>query len=183
MKTAFMAVMVLCFLFGGYFILTFASQMYDFLARGIMSESANVTYMPAFMNESNMTPFGPRDFRSFQAARNFPSESFIDLVSGLMFIIAGIAIWRLVSEKELDLIREELSDTFLLPEEKAVIEELKRAGGETTQKEMVSRTGLSKVKIHRILGKLEAKKIVRRYPYGMTKKIVIEKHQKKEENK
>jgi uncharacterized membrane protein len=177
MKTKFLAVMVICFVFGGYFILTFATQIYDFSVRGVMFEGANMTER---LNQSNMTPFGARDFRGLPAARRFPSESFIDLIGGIMFIVAGITIWRLVSEEELDHLREELSDTFLLPEEKAVIGELKKAGGEITQRELVNRTGLGKVKIHRVLGKLESKDIVRRYPYGMTKKIVIEKRPRRE---
>ena len=180
MEIKFLVIMVMCFVLGGYFILTFATQIYDFSGRALIIENGNMTEFTQFMNQSNMTPFGERDFRALAQTRRFPSESFIDLLSGIVFVVAGISIWRLVSEKEMDSIREELSDTFLLPEEKSVIEELRKAGGEITQKELVHRTGLSKVKIHRVLSRLETKKLIRRYPYGMTKKIVMETAKKTE---
>ena len=64
---------------------------------------------------------------------------------------------------------------LLLPEEKSVMEELKKSGGELTQKELSNRTGIPKVKLHRVLSKMEKKSIIKRYPYGMTKKVMIEK--------
>jgi uncharacterized membrane protein len=37
------------------------------------------------------------------------------------------------------------------------------------------KTGFSKVKVHRALTKLETRKVIKKYPYGLTNKIVLEK--------
>ncbi len=187
MKTKFMAVMFVCFIFGGYSILNFSAQMYDFWFRMSVMESADASVFMNITNITNRTGLPSdmqllmRDFRGPQGGRTFPGESLLDLVGGIVSIVAGITIWLLLREDELDSLKEEMADTFLLPEEKAIINELKKAGGEMTQKELVSRTGLTKVKIHRVISKLEAKNIIKRYPYGMTKKIVIEKTNGKKE--
>jgi uncharacterized membrane protein len=55
------------------------------------------------------------------------------------------------------------------------MEELKKAGGELTQKNLTEITGYSRVKTHRVIQKLEEKKIVRKIPNGQTNKIVLEK--------
>jgi len=61
------------------------------------------------------------------------------------------------------------------PEEKLVIRELEDAGGELTQSELVKKTGISKVKVHRVIKRLEQLKILSKYPYGVTNKIKVEK--------
>jgi uncharacterized membrane protein len=99
----------------------------------------------------------------------------IDMASGIMFILAGLSVFRLVRDDDIKTIRGEVTDSLLLPEERLVIAQLRKAGGEMTQKEISQSTGLSKVKIHRVLSRLEGKKVVKRHPYGMTKKIVLEK--------
>jgi len=168
MKRKFLAIMFSCFIVGGYMILNFLSQMYVFWEMDNAMDSINVSER---FNELNGTPFFPRGSPN----RSFYPQVFIDLVAGVMFMIAGLTIWHLLREEEIEMLKEEMADIFLLPEEKTIIDELKKAGGEITQKELVNKTGLSKVKVHRILNKLEGKKVIKRYPYGMTKKIVIEK--------
>jgi len=163
-----MAVMFSCFIVGGYMILNFLSQMYVIWEIGTVMDSINVSDR---FNELNGTPFFPRG----PTNRSFYPQVFIDLVAGVMFLIAGLTIWHLLREEEIETLKEEMADIFLLPEEKTIIDELKKAGGEITQKELVNKTGLSKVKVHRVLNKLESKKMIKRYSYGMTKKIVIEK--------
>jgi hypothetical protein len=170
MKMKFLVVMFLCFIIGGYLILNFISQMYNSWMRGSIIDNINITNR---FGDFNGTPF----FQRAPLDRPFSPQIYLDLVAGVMFIVAGVSIWHLIREKEFDILKEELAGIFLLPEEKAIVDELNRAGGEITQRELVNKTGLSKVKIHRVLSKLESKKIIRRYPYGMTKKIVIEKKQ------
>ncbi len=172
MKKKFMAVMFLCFIFGGYFLVNFVSQVYDFWFRNAMFDGMNASMLPTPPN-GNLTE-GFRDFR-MQMNRQFPSESLIDLLGGVAFIIAGISMWYLIREKETGLLREEVEKALLLPEEKSVMEELKKAGGELTQKELSNRTGMPKVRLHRVLSRMEKKSVISRYPYGMTKKVVIEK--------
>jgi uncharacterized membrane protein len=171
MKRKFLIVMFLCFIIGGYLILNFLSQMYDFWMRGSVRDNVimNISNISERFNEFNGTPFFQRGLPD----RSFSLQIYIDLVSGVMFVIAGLSIWYLVREKEIGILKEELADTFLLPEEKVIIDELKKAGGDITQRQLVNKTGLSKVKIHRVLNKLENKNIIKRLPYGMTKKVVI----------
>lgn len=101
--------------------------------------------------------------------------SFMLLFVGITSISGGISIWHLVREKELKSVKEDISSLLLTPEEKAIVNELKKANGKLSQNELVRRTGFSKVKVHRILVKLEMRKIVRKYPYGLTNKVVLEK--------
>jgi uncharacterized membrane protein len=179
MKMKFMAVMIACFIFGGYFLVNFVSQMYDFWYRNAMMDRMNLS--EPFPSDGNFSPQGgnftqfPRDFRGIQFNRQFPGESLIDLLGGIVFIIAGISMWCLIREKETGLLREEVEKALLLPEEKEIMDELKKSGGEMTQKELSNRTGIPKVKLHRVLSKMEKKSVLKRYPYGMTKKVVIEK--------
>ena len=101
--------------------------------------------------------------------------SLLLLVDGIFCIAGGISIWLLTREKELVSMKENISTLLLTPEEKTVIEELKKAGGELNQNQIVKKTGLSKVKVHRALVRLEVRKIVKKYPYGLTNKIILEK--------
>jgi len=64
---------------------------------------------------------------------------------------------------------------MLTPEEKVVIKLLKENDGELTQSELVTRTKLSKVKVHRVIKRLESLNVVSKYPYGVTNKIKLEK--------
>ncbi|MBI3035785.1 MarR family transcriptional regulator [Candidatus Woesearchaeota archaeon] len=62
-----------------------------------------------------------------------------------------------------------------MPDEKIAIGELEKNNGALTQSELVRNTGLSKVKVHRIVKRLESLGIVKKYPYGVTNKIKLEK--------
>lgn len=177
MKGKYLVVMFLCFIIGGYLILNFLSQFYGSVARVSMFDSMNMSDRFNELSQFNGTTFFPRG----PIERAFSPQMYIDLVSGFMLIVAGLTIWYLIREEEISLLKDQMADIFLLPEEKSILNELKKAKGEITQKDLVSRTGLTKVKIHRMLNKLENKGIVKRIPYGMTKKIVIAKSNKKPE--
>jgi uncharacterized membrane protein len=170
MKRKFVAVMMLCFLLGGYFIFSFISQIYALAIRGALDNFREDGNISNLSNGNNQTSGFFREPRA-----PYPLSPFIltDLIGGIVLIIAGWSIWYIGKEKEMKVIREDVTNMLLLPEEKMVIDELKKAGGEITQKELVRKTGLSKVKIHRILNKLESKKLIKRYPYGTTKKIIL----------
>jgi len=97
------------------------------------------------------------------------------LVGGIICITNGLAIRQLTHEKEVRKMRTELTELLLGPEEKLIMEELKKAGGELTQKNLTEITGYSRVKTHRVIQKLEEKKIVKKIPNGQTNKIILEK--------
>jgi len=168
MRRKYIAVMFLCFILGGYFIFSYFSEVYFFYTRGEIINNITENRNFSRFNESVGAP--PRGFSPIQP---FSINQLAQLIGGLVFIIAGMSIWYLIREKEMNILKEELTNNFLMPEEKTIIEELKKSGGESTQKELTGRTGFSKSKIHRILKKLENNNMIDSYPYGMTKKIVI----------
>lgn len=176
MKGMYMAIVVVCFIFGGYFLVSSAIRMQSVIAIGgapdeiIFSRNATSPDGGPNPNESRIFMRAQGGLPPFGAGMIL-----IDMASGITFILAGLSVFRLVREDDIKMIRGELTDSMLLPEEKLVIAQLRKAGGEMTQKEISQSTGLSKVKVHRVLSKLEGKKVVRRHPYGMTKKIVLEK--------
>jgi len=81
-----------------------------------------------------------------------------------------------LSKKHEDIVEvvEEKNFDFLMPEEKAVVELLKKNDNAMTQKEIAIELGLSKVKAHRIIKRLEQKKVVKKFDYGMTNKVKLE---------
>jgi hypothetical protein len=97
------------------------------------------------------------------------------LAGGIICITNGLAIRQLTHEKEIKKMRTELTELLLSPEEKLMMEELKKAGGELTQKNLTEITGYSRVKTHRVIQKLEEKKIIKKIPNGQTNKIILEK--------
>ena len=97
------------------------------------------------------------------------------LLGGIICVSNGLAIRQLTHEKEIKKMRADLTELFLNPEEKRIMEELKKAGGELTQKNLTEITGYSRVKTHRVIQKLEEKKIVRKIPNGQTNKVILEK--------
>ena len=99
----------------------------------------------------------------------------LSLLGGIICITSGLSIRQLTHEKEIKKARTELTELLLSTEEKLIIEELRKAGGEQTQKILTEITGYSRVKTHRIIQKLEEKKIVRKIPNGQTNKIILEK--------
>lgn len=96
------------------------------------------------------------------------------LVDGIFSIAGGISLWQLIREKEITSVKESISSLLLTPEERIIIDELKKSGGQLNQNQLVRRSGLSKVQVHRALVRLENRKIVKKYPYGLTNKIVLE---------
>jgi uncharacterized membrane protein len=168
MKRRIFAVMTLCFLFGGYFILSFISQSYVLLLPS--------PAQPDFINNSDF-PDNQSEFPPFLSSQRRPQVfspfSIVDLLGGIMFLIAGATMGSILREKEIAILKDGFTNALLMPEEKQVLNELKELKGESTQRELVKKTGMTKVKMHRTLNKLEAKKIIERHPYGNTKKIVL----------
>ncbi len=121
-------------------------------------------------------PFNPRRFGhehiSAIAMLTSPLLLFV-LAGGLISIANGIAVRSLTHEREIKKVKADMKSPFLTPEEKQLISELERSGGELTQKELTDRTGYNRVKVHRVIQKLESKKIIQRIPYGQTNKVLL----------
>ncbi|MFH0897753.1 MAG: winged helix-turn-helix transcriptional regulator [Candidatus Bathyarchaeota archaeon] len=181
------AVMIVCFLFGGFTIILYMLQVYSILWQNEtvmgVSRSGDVFMIPVFsrdLNQGNLSreinqsdpPRRPLTFANPYSLL-FSPFSITLLISGIIFIVAGFSIMKLVREKEITFTKKSIIDVFLLPDEKKVLNEIEKYGGSLTQSEIVKSTGFSRVKVHRIIRNLEKKNLIMKHQYGMTNKIVL----------
>ncbi|VVB53597.1 Uncharacterised protein [uncultured archaeon] len=96
------------------------------------------------------------------------------LIGGLISLSSAIAIRTLTHKKAIKKLKDDLTELYLTDEEKKVVTVLQSASSEMTQKELTDRMGYSRVKTHRVLQRLESKKIIRKIPNGQTHKILLE---------
>jgi uncharacterized membrane protein len=170
--TKYSILMVLLFIVGGFSFLSYIFQVYQTLW-GLETfpfpreRLINESFIDNRSLENRVRP-------SPESALTAPFSLML-LVDGVFSIVGGLSLWQLTREKELTSVKENISSLLLTPEEKTIIEELKKSHGQLNQNQIVRRTGLSKVKVHRALLRLETRKIVKKYPYGLTNKIVLEK--------
>jgi len=184
LKKKYFAIMLVCLLYGGFAIMFVAFQAYTNVWR---IETSPFFGQPRFMD--NNRPFmdenRPAGDANFPAAgqRNpiSPLESITSptsimlLVGGIIALIAGLSIWQIIREREIKSIKAEMADNLLMPDEKKIIEVLRRSNSEATQSMLAKETGMNKVQIHRSIKRLEAKGIVEKHDYGMTNKIILKK--------
>ncbi|MEM5803795.1 MAG: MarR family transcriptional regulator [Candidatus Aenigmatarchaeota archaeon] len=92
-------------------------------------------------------------------------------------IVKEVRVIRKSDKKESKNISEKsaIQEKNLTYEEKFVIEKIIEAEGSILQSELVEKTNYSKVKITRILDKLEAKGLIERKRRGMTNLVVLKK--------
>jgi len=103
----------------------------------------------------------------------FSLQSIAVLLTGLLFFANGYVLLEHLRREERGEVKKFVTSSLLTEEERAVYEQLIRSGGESTQKQLSLDTGFSAVKTYRVLKRLEAKNILKSFPYGMTKKIVL----------
>lgn len=89
--------------------------------------------------------------------------------------LAGWTIMQLTTKQEHKALSKIVRNALLTPEEKTLINILEENNNEMTQTELVRYSKLSKVKVSRIIKRLESLKVISKYPYGMTNKIRLEK--------
>ena len=174
-----MIVMILSFVYSGISLIAF------------------IIFFITFLNDGNL-------FLLEDVAPGYGGPTFMKWISGFFSIITGLGtvitflsglimlrsqvksitnevnhkakeIEAKVEEKAEEKVKNEVDADVLLPDEKKVIEILERHERSMTQKELVSESGLSKVKVHRVLKGLERKKVVSKYAFGMTNRIRLEK--------
>jgi len=185
----YVAVMILCFLFGGYSLILYLMQIYSIfwqveLVLGIRREEGNFP-IPVFGRELREENISREENTSIPINRSFVFASPLSLlfspfsitllITGIISLLAGFSIWNLIREKELKSTRKILLDTLLLPEEKKILDMITEHEGSLTQNEIVRNTGLSRLKVHRIIKNLEKKNLIIKQQYGMTNKIILKK--------
>jgi len=175
--------MVFCFVYAGVSLVVFASQINSLIqAEKIERHRNEMMELELQSNESNLTPPRgpidpnlPRGFLGSRRTTLFYPVIIVSLLGSVISVLAGLSLMDLLRKKEKKELTKSVIDTMTTPEEKLVIKELEAADGELTQSELVKKTNLSKVKIHRIVKRLEHLKVVSKYPYGVTNKIKLEK--------
>jgi uncharacterized membrane protein len=103
----------------------------------------------------------------------FSLQSIAILLIGVIFLVNGYYLLKHLRHKEHAEVKKFVTSSLLSNEEKAVYDELLKCGGEATQKQLSLNTGYSAVKVYRVIKRLEGKQVVKTFPYGMTKKIVL----------
>ena len=156
---------ILCLIYGGIALILLIQQSYFIYVRNQFPPGTfarNITQVVNINSRPNI-----RTIMALPIAVNF--------FGGLISILAGLSLISILRYKESRELKKEVIDSMVMPDEKNVINELERNNGASTQSELVSNTGLSKVKVHRIVKRLESLGIVKKYPYGVTNKIKLEK--------
>ncbi|UCD20592.1 MAG: hypothetical protein JSW08_02325 [archaeon] len=104
--------------------------------------------------------------------QGLPWQSFIGFLFVIILIIFGIYIFRKKEIKEKRKITKK--DLGLLDkDEKKIYKLITDADGTIFQSELVDKSGFAKVKVTRILDKLEGKNIVTRRRRGMTNVVIL----------
>lgn len=172
--------MVLCFLFAGFSIISLVNQLFGIFWRAEMPEFPRRTEIGADLNNFRAIETAIDEnqrFLFFQnpASRLLSQQSITFLFGGIISMFAGLAIWSLLREKEIKSIKHETANNLLLPDEKEIINALKRSDFESTQAKLAKETGLNKVQIHRAIKRLESKGVLEKHEYGLTNKILLKK--------
>ena len=159
-------VAILCLIYGGVALILLIQQSYFFYFR-----NQSPQYFTAARNLTQMTSDRLRP--NFRALNTLPI--IINFFGAIISILAGLSLISILRFRESKELKRDVIDSMVMPDEKAVINELEKNNGELTQSDLVSKTRLSKVKVHRIIKRLESLGIVSKYPYGVTNKIKLEK--------
>ena len=95
------------------------------------------------------------------------------LFTGILLLVIGYVLLGYLRQKEHRDTKKFVISSLLTDDEKTVYDALAGSGGEATQKQLALKTGFSAVKAYRAIKRLEDKKIVKSFPFGMTKKITL----------
>ena len=122
---------------------------------------------------------GPQMEISCPHSKNIPLQSYVGF--SIVFVLAGIGIFMVLSSKKY---QEELTENEkklekmlakLKKDEKEICELIKENNEVIFQSELVEKTGFSKVKVSRILDKLEGIGLIERRRRGMTNLVLLRK--------
>lgn len=169
--------MILSFLFAGIALLVCIFSIITYINDG------SILFLGRFLGPHQETTNNPLKILSL----------IIAIFSGIGMVLSlasGILLLRTSHQKVQDMTKEKVEQSFentvqsdiLLPDEKKLISVLEKNNDSMTQSDLVRESGLSKVKVHRVLKNLENKKIITKYDFGMTNKIRLEKKVKEEKN-
>ncbi|MBI5036611.1 hypothetical protein HZC09_04680 [Candidatus Micrarchaeota archaeon] len=169
--------------FGGFLLLSYFAFVYSAVWRSELLPLLPDARPEIQMNGSSAWRNGTAPFPFEGPGRRMQPNPFSSLLSpyailwplvGIAFILNGYILLRYTGGQEVKKTREFVISTMLTDDEKTLVKALQERGGAMTQKELSLASGFSAVKTHRAVSKLERKKIVKSFPFGMTKKVVLE---------
>ncbi len=108
-------------------------------------------------------------------AKSIPLQSYLGFT--VAFVLLGIGVFLLLRDKKYHPTEKQRNMekivSALKGDEKKICEIIKDSGGAIFQSEIVEKTKLSKVKVSRILDKLEGKGLIERRRRGMTNLVLM----------
>ena len=108
-------------------------------------------------------------------------QTYFSLAVALLILIIGLFLIFSKEEKEIvfkrikenKIQKKKIDYTKLDKEERTIIKILEEASGSIFQSDLVDKSGFSKVKISRILDRLEGKQLIERKRRGMTNFVIL----------
>ena len=183
--------MFLCLIYGGFSLIFFIYHAYNTLWQTEIAEnSLPSSMMNGDSNRWNRMMDGNRfgggglnetRRQDFLRMRGDPVALLVSpptlayLIGGIISLLAGLTLWKIVHDNELKSMKQETTRNLLMPDEMAVIHALKKADDSSTQADLSKATGFNKVQIHRAVKRLEERGIIEKHEYGLTNKIVLKK--------
>lgn len=109
--------------------------------------------------------------------RSMPPETVFGITLSAIIVLIGIYLFftgkemKILATKDIKKVKESLKS--LEGDEKSVYELIKNSDGYILQSDLIAKTGFSKVKVSRIIDKLELKDLVIRRRRGMSNVIIL----------
>jgi len=145
-----------------------------FVYSGISFEFVYIQLTPLLNKSSNLAP-PPLPFTYSTIYKTSPSYIYyiigISILGSIITLLAGISIYRTIKEKEGKKVSKKWVGNITDENDQRIISLIKENGNEITQSHLVRESGMGKVKVHRIVKKLESCNILEKVRYGQTNKI------------
>jgi uncharacterized membrane protein len=169
-------------IYGGFLVITYLAFAYSAIWRHEFLPIFPDSRRDSFTNATE--PFGANLSlgRPFRPREAFPENAITQVVSlqalailftGLAFLVNGYTLFKYLRQKEKKETKNFVVSSLLTGDEQLIYGLLVKNGGEATQKQLSTNAGFSAVKAYRVLQRLENKKVVNSFPFGMTKKIIL----------
>lgn len=149
------------------------------LAFGLVCIILTISQLYTFLNQEpqqtndSIRPPPPKDDFFRGMPKDSPFMLLFFIIGAVISIVTGLMLYSNTHKVQKKEIKHTVLDEMLLPEEKQVVKLLEENKGELTQSELVKKSSLGKLKVSRIVKKLEASNIIKKYPYGLTNKIKL----------
>jgi hypothetical protein len=153
-----------------------------FIYFGISFEFVYIQLLPLFNNSHNYA-LPPPPFVYDTIYKTSPSYIWyiviITFLGSLISLICGINLYNIIKNKDNKIVSDNWINNITNETDKKIINLLKEKNNIMTQSQIVKESGMTKVKIHRIIQKLESYKIIEKFRYGQTNKIRLIKNKTK----